>query len=183
MTTLRASTSSITTRSLATGLVQVLAFTVLTALCAHARFYLPFTPVPITLQSFAVILAGAFLGSQKGFASQALLIAAGAVGLNVFSAGAGIAVILGPTGGYLLGFMLAAFVAGKMAERKTLKGFWETSALLFVASLFILIPGVIWLKVLTGSSWISAIQMGFIPFIIGDIVKTFAAAAAVKALR
>jgi biotin transport system substrate-specific component len=123
------------------------------------------------------------LGSKKGLASQALLLLAGALGFNVFSAGTGIATVLGPTGGYLLGFLLSAYVAGQMSETKALKGFWKSFGLLFVASLFIFLPGVVWLKTLTHTSWISALQMGFIPFMIGDVVKTLAVTLTFKILK
>lgn len=172
MTTLKAYLPQINVYQLTKTASQIAAFTLLTALCAHAKFYLPFTPVPITLQSFAVVLSGALLGSRKGLASQVLLLVAGSMGFSVFSAGTGLAVILGPTGGYLLGFLLSAYVAGKIFESEKNLGFFKTNSYLFLASLFIFLPGVVWLKVFTDASWASAIQMGFVPFIAGDILKT-----------
>jgi biotin transport system substrate-specific component len=166
------------------AILQILGFAGLTALCADAKIYLSFSPVPITLQSLAVILSGALLGSKKGALSQIVLIAIGASGLSVFSVkGAGYLALLGPTGGYILGFVLAAFVAGWMKEHSFLVGFWKTNAFLFLASLFIFIPGVVWLKTFTGVSTSSALTMGFYPYLLGDIIKTLAAVSFVAVLK
>lgn len=159
------------------GALQILAFTTLTALAAHIRIPLPFTPVPITLQSLVVILAGIFLGSKKGATSQIALILAGFLGFSVFSqSGPAYAVVLGPTGGYILGFVFAAYVAGWMKEHLELQGFWSRSLALFGASLFIFIPGVFWLKIFTGQNWGLALSLGLYPFLLGDILKTLVAA-------
>lgn len=163
--------------------LPIFGFTALTAFCAHAKIYLPFTPVPITLQSMAVVLSGAVLGSSRGLISQMLLILVGALGMPVFTTDAsGLNVILGSTGGYILGFMLCAYISGVMAEKSKLKNFGSGSLYLFIASFFIFVPGVIWLKGLLGISWKSALELGLYPFIIGDILKTFVAASVIWSL-
>lgn len=163
--------------------LPVLGLCLLTALSAHVRFYLPFTPVPITFQSYAVVLSGVLLGAGRGAMSQILLIVLGSVGLNVFSSGSGATAILGPTGGYILGFVLAAYISGVLSSRGYLTSFVKSLFWLFVASLFIFLPGVIWLKTFTGVSWGHSFQLGFVPFILGDIVKTVAVVLTVKVLK
>ncbi|MBN8554575.1 MAG: biotin transporter BioY [Deltaproteobacteria bacterium] len=164
--------------------LQVVGFAALTALCADAKIYLSFSPVPITLQSLAVILSGAILGARKGMLSQMLLIAAGAAGFSVFSQkGAGYLALMGPTGGYILGFVLTAYVVGWMKDHRYFQGFWQTNMLLFISSLFIFIPGVLWLKVLTNISFSHALTIGFYPYLIGDVLKTLVASSFVFGLK
>ena len=156
---------------------QILFFSILTALCAQLKFYLPFTPVPITLQSFAVVMAGATLGSTKGALSQVFLLVLGGLGFQVFSGDVtGWKALLTPTGGYILGFILTAYVTGAMRESGKLKGFWRSAFWMFIASFFIFIPGVIWLKMATAITWEQSLMLGFVPFLAGDVVKTLMAA-------
>lgn len=163
----------VSVRSFLSYILPVFFFTGLTALAAHAKIYLPFTPVPITLQSLAIVLAGASLGWKRGALSQLLLISFGMIGLPVFTATqSGIDVVLGATGGYILGFILCAAVAGMMKEKGVLSSPVKSFGWLFLASLFIFLPGVIWLKTLTGMNWMDALEKGFFPFMIGDVVKT-----------
>lgn len=165
------------------SILQIVAFAVLTALCA-ARIPLPFSPVPITLQSLSVVLAGAMLGPWRGALSQITLIGMGLIGLPVFSDRLpGFITLAGPTGGYILGFVLCAFVTGWIVRYQKPAGFWTKSLYFFVASLFIFLPGVLWLKVLTGASLATALAMGFYPFLLGDVIKTFVAAGFLKAVR
>ena len=153
--------------------LQVLGFAALTGIAAHIKIPLGFTPVPITLQSLVVVLSGAMLGSKKGALSQAAMIALGIVGFSVFSQPLSAAAVLtGPTGGYILGFILTAFVAGAIREKINSRSFIKNFALYFIASLFIFVPGVIWLKVLTGQSWNVSLALGFWPFLLGDALKT-----------
>ena len=148
------------------------------AVLAQVKLPLPFTPVPLTGQTFAVLLVGAVLGSKRGAASMALYIALGAFGLPVFAGGAsGITYLSGATLGYLIGFVIAAFVIGLLAERG-----WErsvrTSIIPFlVGTLIIYICGVTWLTVLLGSLD-KAIAAGLLPFLIGDVIKLVAASLA-----
>ncbi len=159
-------------------------FTALTALAARIAIYLPFTPVPITLQVLMVILCGLLLGSKRGALSQLEYLAAGLMGLPVFAGGkAGPAVLLGPTGGYLLSFPLAAFVAGWVEERLELGH--KTSA--FLASLaaitVIYLGGTAWLVVWLGGSLTRAWTLGVRPFILVDLIKALLAASVVSGGR
>lgn len=140
----------------------------LTGLASHIRFPLPFTPVPVTLQTSAVLFAGAFLGAWRGSISQLLMLCLGALGAPFFATGP--AAIFGPTGGYLVGFVLMAWAAGFAYSDED--SFLDTYFKIFLVSLVVFVPGVIWLKFFTTVSWIHAIQMGFIPFVAGDLVKT-----------
>jgi biotin transport system substrate-specific component len=151
----------------------VAGFSLVIALGAQAAIPLPFTPVPVTLQTLAVILAGCLLGSVRGTLAVAAYIAEGLAGLPVFAGGtAGLSHLFGPTGGYLVGFLAAAFVAGLLAERG-LARHWLGALLVLVAGNIVLyVPGVAWLAAYTGTS--KAIALGFVPFVIGDVLKTAA---------
>lgn len=150
----------------------VVGFTLLTAVMAQIRFQFPFTTVPLTGQTFAVLLSGAVLGSRRGFASQALYITAGASGLPVFAGGAfSAAYLLGPTGGYLLSFPLAAYFIGWLVERGASRRPWRLALSLVFCDALILVSGVMWLHRLYGTSFRQAALMGFYPFLIGDILK------------
>ena len=162
----------------------VLFVTVLTAAAAQVSVPLPFTPVPFTLQPMIVLLGGAALGSRLGMASQVLYLLAGIAGLPVFAASPvlpqGALRLLGPTGGYLLSYPLAAFVAGALAER----GFdrrYLTSVLAMAAGLVVIFTfGVLWLAFFARPAALglaAALQTGLYPFLPADIVKLFIAAA------
>lgn len=152
----------------------------LVALLAQVRIPLPFTPVPLTGQTFGVLLVAA-LGSKRGAASMALYIALGAFGLPVFAGGAaGLSYMTGATLGYLIGFVLAAYVVGALAERG-LERSVRTSLLPFlVGTLIIYVCGVTWLTFLLGSLT-KALAAGLVPFLIGDAIKLVAAALALPA--
>jgi biotin transport system substrate-specific component len=155
----------------------------LIAVCARLTLPLPFTPVPLTLANFGVLLVGLSLGSRRGFAAAALYLAWGAMGLPVFaSAGPGsFAQLLGPTGGYLLAYPVMAFVSGWIAEHgrpgfvRNLLGAWVAEAVLFAA-------GISWLAVLT-HSWHQAAFFGLYPFCFAEVSKVMAASAAALRLR
>lgn len=150
----------------------IVGFTLLTAVMAQIRFQFPFTPVPLTGQTFAVLLSGAVLGSRRGFASQILYIAAGASGLPVFAAGAfSLAYLLGPTGGFLLSFPLAAFLIGWLVERGASRRPWRLAISLIVCDALILVCGAYWLSLFFGYPFRQAALLGFYPFLIGDILK------------
>jgi len=143
---------------------------VLTALAAQVSIPLPFTPVPITGQTFAVLLVGAALGSRRGAASMALYLAEGLAGLPVFAGGkAGLAVLLGPTGGYLIGFIAAAFVTGWFAERGWDRRPLTTTLAMVLGNVVIYLFGVSWLSVFVGVA--KAPLLGMIPFLPGDLLK------------
>jgi biotin transport system substrate-specific component len=141
---------------------------------AQVRIPLPFTPVPITGQTFAVLLVGAVLGFRRGAASLGLYLLMGLVGLPFFAGGAsGLAYLMGPTGGYLIGFTVAASLVGLMAARGMDRHI-PTALLAFLAGeIVIYLFGVAWLSVFLGLP--HAIAAGFLPFILGDAIKLAAA--------
>ena len=150
------------------------------AVFAQIRIPLPFTPVPLTGQTFAVLLVGAALGSKRGAASLALYTLMGAIGLPFFAGGAsGLAYMSGPTLGYLAGFIVAAYVVGRLAERG-LERSVRTSFVPFLAgTLVIYLFGAGWLAVLFGLG--QALALGVLPFLVGDAIKLVLAALALPA--
>ena len=151
--------------------IAVAAFAAATAFGAHVA--LPMTPVPITLQTLFVILAGAMLGPSLGAASQLAYLGMGIAGLPVFAGGFGLAYLAGPTGGYLLAFPATAFAAGVVARKVSGKGLGAGALLfvgLFLVSLITLGGGTAWLAVVTGDP-AGAIALGFVPFLLGDVLK------------
>jgi biotin transport system substrate-specific component len=152
--------------------VSVLGFSVLTGLSAQVKIPLPFTPVPLTLQTFAVLLSGAILGWRRGFLAQALYLAEGAVGLPVFAGGtANPAHLLGLTGGYLWSYPFAAALVGWMVERGASRSAWRLALTMILSDLLILVSGTLWLQFMfripTSQTW----HWGFYPFLVGDILK------------
>lgn len=162
--------------SRATTVTLVVAGAALTALAAQWRFYLPFTPVPVTGQTFAVLLSGAALGWRMGAASQALYLLVGVAGAPVFAdASAGWGVISGPTGGYIVGFVFAAALVGRLAERGHDRRFLSMVTAFIVGSAVIYAFGVAGLINATGWSLSEAVARGVTPFLVGDLVKALAA--------
>jgi biotin transport system substrate-specific component len=147
----------------------------LVAALAQVRIPLPFTPVPVTGQTLAVLVVGAALGARKGAASLLLYLLAGFAGLPVFHGGtSGAAVLLGPTGGYLIGFVAAAWLVGALAARGLDRRI-PTALLAFLAGeVVIYLFGVAWLSLFLGFK--GAIIGGLLPFLIGDAIKLAAAA-------
>lgn len=149
----------------------------LTAICAQIVIPLPGDPVPVTGQTFAVLLSGAALGSRRGSAAMGLYLLLGLVGLPVYADGAsGWEVVWGATGGYLVGFIVAAYVVGLLAERRLDRNPWKALPLFTVGSLIVFAIGVPWLAVAADLSMSKAITLGFVPFIPGGIVKALLAA-------
>lgn len=151
--------------------LAVTAFALATALGAHV--VVPLAPVPVTLQTLFVILAGAMLGPKLGAASQIAYLGMGIAGLPAFAGGFGLAYLAGPTGGYLLAFPVTAFVAGVVAQRVPGRGITGLALLfvgLFLASLITLVGGTAWLAALTGDP-AGAVAIGFLPFLLGDVLK------------
>lgn len=153
------------------------------AVCARLVLPLPFTPVPLTLANFAVLLVGLALGSKRGFAAAALYLAWGAMGLPVFSPTGvgGIAQLFGPTGGYLLAYPVVAFLAGWIAERGR-ASFVRNLVGGVVAELVLFAAGISWLAIVTGS-WQRAVAFGLAPFIFAEVMKVMAAAAIARRLQ
>lgn len=149
--------------------------TLLVAALAQVKIPLPFTPVPITGQTFAVLLIGAALGSKHGAASMLLYMALGAFGLPVFAGGAsGIDYLSGATLGYLVGLVMAAYVIGLLAERGLERNVRTSIIPFLVGTIIIYACGVAWLTVMLGSVS-KAIAAGLLPFLIGDVIKLIAA--------
>lgn len=148
----------------------------LTALAAQWRIDLPFTPVPITGQTFAVLLTGAALGSRLGAGGQLIYIAAGALGAPVFAGGqGGWEVVTGATAGYLVGFVVAAALVGYMAERRQDRTFPTMFTAFVVGSAVIYGFGVVGLMLVADMTLVDAVVAGVIPFVVGDIIKAAAA--------
>ncbi|MEW6102042.1 MAG: biotin transporter BioY [Candidatus Omnitrophota bacterium] len=156
-------------------LLGALAFVIFTSLGAFVRIPLPFTPVPLSLQTFFVLLSGAFLGRKLGAASQLGYVLLGIAGIPVFSgAGSGVFYLLGPTGGYLFGFILSAFLIGRLITRAK-NNFISVFVILLLADAALFACGILWLKVLLGYPLGQLLSLGVIPFIPGDLLKISAA--------
>ncbi|WP_040485336.1 biotin transporter BioY [Lutibaculum baratangense] len=145
----------------------------LIALCA--KIQVPMWPVPVTMQTFAVLLIGLAYGSRLGTATVALYLAQGAVGLPVFAAGGGIAYLAGPTAGYLLGYLPAVALVGWLAERGWSRPAGTVFLAMLLGSAVIYLCGAGWLSVLVGPE--KAVTLGVVPFLLGDVVKAALAAA------
>lgn len=134
-----------------------------------AQISIPLQPVPVTGQTFAVLLVGALLGSRRGGAAMIAYLAEGAMGLPVFAQGKSGLALAGPTGGYLIGFVAAAFVTGLMAERGWDRKPLTTAAAMGIGNLVIYALGVSWLASMVGLD--NAITHGLIVFLPGDAIK------------
>ncbi len=153
------------------------------AVCARLVLPLPFTPVPLTLANFGVLLVGLTLGSKRGFAAAALYLGWGAMGLPVFSSAGpgGIAQLLGPTAGYLWAYPVMAFIAGWIAERGA-RSFARNLLGGIAAELVLFAGGLAWLAVLT-HSWQHAAAFGLYPFVAAEVMKVMLAAALARRLQ
>ena len=157
----------------------ILAVTGSILLWASAKIQIPFYPVPMTMQTFVVLAVGMAFGWRLGAATVLLYLAEGAAGLPVFAGtpekGLGIAYMAGPTGGYLLGFVMAAAIVGWLAERGYDRDVFRTGVAMLVGNAVIYVPGLIWLATVVG--WDKPIyQWGMAPFLLGDLVKLVLAA-------
>ena len=173
---------------IAVDLAAVTAFAALTAVGARVQVHLPFTPVPVTGQVFCVLLAGAVLGARLGFVSQVQYLAAGAAGLPVFAYGGGPAALLGPTGGYLIGFPLAAAATGalcaSLGQRGRIGIFVGCLAGVAVIYLFGAAWYAGWSAVIgSGAGLLGVLAQSVFPFAAIDAAKAAAAATLVPSLR
>jgi len=154
--------------TLVRDVLLILSFSALTALSAQIAFYIG--PVPITGQTFSVLLAGALLGSRRGALSQLTYLGVGAMGAPIFAGWhGGIGVLMGPTGGYLIGFVAAAFVVGFLAERGWDRRFWSMALAMLIGNIVIYAFGLPWLANFVPSG--SVLAAGLYPFIPGDLTK------------
>ncbi len=166
----------ITINKAAGNILGVAFFVTAITLSAFVRIPLPFTPVPLTLQTFFVLLSGAFLGLRLGAFTQILYILLGIIGVPVFTGTlTGLLYLSGPTAGYLFGFIAAAVFTASFV--KYAKG--NLLAVIFIfcfADMLLLFCGATWLKLSLQISWVKSIFIGFIPFLLGDIIKASLAA-------
>jgi biotin transport system substrate-specific component len=165
--------------------LRVAALTVLgsVALALSAKLQVPFYPVPMTMQSLVVLLLGMAFGWRLGAATVLLYLLEGAFGLPVFAGtpekGIGIAYMMGPTGGYLIGFVAAAALTGWLAERGWDRSLWRSAAALSLGHAVLFLTGLAWLAVYIG--WPRAVAFGLMPFLAGTVVKTALGVALVRA--
>ena len=158
----------------------VLGFSLLMALSAQIVF--PIGPVPITGQTFVVLLTGALLGSRLGAMTIIVYLVEGVSGLPFFHAGSGgLAHLLGPTGGYLVAFPEAAFITGAFAEHDWDRRFPTAVAAMAIGSIVIMLSGWTWFSLVTNTPMLTAFKVTVLPFIPGDIIKILLAAAVLPA--
>ncbi|GIK65137.1 MAG: biotin transporter BioY [Chloroflexota bacterium] len=160
---------------LAYELLLLVGATLVIALSAQVSIRLWFTPVPITGQTFAVLLVGTLLGSKRGAVALLTYLAEGLAGMPVFANGtSGWAILSGPTGGYLVGFVAAAFVTGWLAERGWDRRVWTTALAMLIGNLVIYACGLTWLAKFVGTAHV--LEAGLTPFLTGDALKIALAA-------
>jgi biotin transport system substrate-specific component len=154
----------------------IVAGALIVALCAQV--YIPVQPVPFTGQTFGVLVVGGALGFRRGALALLLYLAIGAIGLPVFAEGKhGLAILGGPTAGYLIGFVVSAAVVGRLAELGWDRRLPGALAMMAIGTVIIYAIGVPWLKVSLGLSWEDAISGGMTKFLVWDTAKLVVAAA------
>jgi len=169
------------TREWARQAASVIGASLFVAFCARITLSLqPFTPVPLTLQNFGVLLVGLMLGSRRGFAALALYLAEGAAGMPVFNptGPGGLAQLFGPTGGFLLVYPFVASLAGWIMERGE-KTFARAAAAGVLAEIVLFAGGISWLAILT-HSFAQAVRLGLYWFVFAEVIKVISAAAIAK---
>jgi biotin transport system substrate-specific component len=148
------------------------------ALAAQVSFELPFTPVPITGQTFAVLLVGASLGALLALASLGLYLFVGALGAPIYAEGnSGWETLTGPTGGYIVGFVLAAFLIGVLAQRRWDRRFSSAVAAMLTGNVVIYLVGLPWLAEKIDAGFETTLEQGLYPFVVGDLLKLYLAGA------
>lgn len=167
-------------RRIAVGMLGALLFAGLTFV--GARIHIPLQPVPITLQTLFVVLGGAILGTRFGALGQGFYIGVGALGVPVFAESvAGFGVLAGPTGGYLLGFLVAPAFVGYSIRRHS--AFWWQFVVFFFGSLIILSLGVLHLTLFYTHDLLQSLRVGYLPFVPGDLLKILAAVSIYRSYR
>ena len=156
--------------------IEISAMVALTAIAAQVAIYLPFTPVPLTLQTFVILLGAAALGAQRAAISQVAYLSLALAGLPIMADGkGGLSAIYGATSGYLVGFIFASILAGHLANKFTTNRFRNVFMSYFLGSLVIYVFGVLGLIFYANINLLSALSVGVIPFVLGDIFKAIAA--------
>jgi biotin transport system substrate-specific component len=164
-------------------LLGACAFTILLCFSAFIKIPLFFTPVPVTMQNLVVFLAGALLGPWLGFSAVLSYLALGAFGVPLFAnSGAGLVYLCGPTGGYMLGFLAAAFLIGFLLERFKTKNFFFLFGAMLCGMSVIYLFGGLWLSVGYGWSANRIFSLGILPFLLPDLAKTFLAIGVIRNL-
>lgn len=159
----------------------IIAGSLLIWLCAQVAIWLPFSPVPVTGQTFAVLMIGALCGGRRAGLCVLAYIAEGAAGLPVFAgARAGFMMLLGPTGGYIVGFIAAAYITGSLAERGWDRRVRTTILAMILGNVAIYAFGLLWLSCLMGINR-TVLTVGLYPFIVGDSLKIALAAVVLPA--
>ncbi|MDD3168716.1 MAG: biotin transporter BioY [Eubacteriales bacterium] len=157
-------------------------FAALTAICSMIIIPLPFTPVPIHLATLSVFLAGGLLGSKGGAVSQIVYVILGAIGLPVFAGfTGGFGIITGPTGGYLIGYVAAAWLTGLMIE-KLGHGYYQNIVSMIAGLAVCYALGTLWFMYITSAGLYAALMMCVVPFLLGDAVKIITGSILVKKL-
>ena len=166
------------TQSRVRNAILVMGLTGFTALAAQVAVPLPFTPVPLTLQTFAVLAGAAALGAERAVIAQVLYITLAVAGVPVLAGGAsGHEVVVGATGGYLIGFVLASYVVGRISSNGASTKSGKTALAFLAGSVLIYALGAPWLAFTTGNTITWAIVNGVVPFLVGDLIKAVAAGA------
>lgn len=161
-------------RTLVTNLLLVIGCSLMTAMSAQIAIFLPFTPVPITGQTFAVLLSGGLLGSRLGMTSQLLYLLEGGIGLPFFAnASGGFAIFMGPTAGYLIGFPIAAYIVGYLIEKGWNRSILKTWMAMILAEAAIFGLGLMVLGFFVPKEIL--LTAGLWPFLPGAIIKDFVA--------
>lgn len=159
-------------KSLTRNIFLVIATSLLLALSAQIAIPLPFSPVPVTFQTFVVLVAGAVLGSRLGALSVLVYLTEGMIGLPFFAKGAaGVAYLRGVTGGYLLGFVVAAFVVGLLVEKGLGRKVSTAVVAMGVGNVILYVFGIAWLQIILNVTITKALFLGLYPFIAGDVYK------------
>jgi len=158
-------------------------FAALTAACSMISIPLPITPVPINLATLSVFLAGGLLGSKGGAISQLVYVFLGAIGLPVFhSFTGGLGILTGPTGGYLIGYVAAAWLIGFLIE-KLGHGFYKNIISMISGLAVCYALGTLWFMYITSTGLVAALMLCVVPFLIGDAIKIIAGSILVKKLH
>ncbi len=157
-----------------TKTVSVIAGTLLIIASAKVYIPLPFTPVPITAQTLSILFVGSMLGSRLAPLSVIFYLLLGIVGLPIYAESAsGIQYLLGPTAGYLVGFIFASYFVGKLSEKGWDRSLVKSLPIMLLGQLLVFVPGLLWLSTFVGLE--NVLAKGFYPFVIGGLVKTLLA--------
>lgn len=174
-------------RSKTVSLILCAFFAALTGICSGISIPLPFTPIPINLATLAVFLAGGLLGWKWGSLSQIVYVFLGAVGVPVFHGfTAGFGILVGPTGGYIAGYIAAAFLVGLIVEKATITKstvYFKTILAMIIGLFACYLLGTLWFMYLTKTGFIAAAMSCIVPFLLGDAVKIVAGSLLINRLK